>query len=111
MILLCLTAVILGQYGEYGVPMTGAILTVPYLASSACNLGYERTAYGRKNEFGCLLISAVISVGMFILQRNRVLFAESHRWAWYAVTVILIIMECRELIKTFEWEEYTWSLR
>lgn len=47
--------------------MTGAMLTIPYLLSSITSMELERTTIGRKNVMGCIMVSAIISGIMIVL--------------------------------------------
>ena len=107
--LLALLAFIVGKQSSYGCLMTGAMLTIPYLLSSITSMELERTTIGRKNAMGCIIVSAIISGIMIVLNNERWFFAEINQGVWYIAAIVLIIMECIEIKKTFRWEEYAWN--
>lgn len=65
--MLALLAFIVGKQSSYGCLMTGAMLTIPYLLSSITSMELERTTIGRKNVMGCIMVSAIISGIMIVL--------------------------------------------
>lgn len=107
--LLAALVAIVGRQSGYGTLLTGAMLTIPYLLSSIASLELERTTFGRKNVTSCIVVSAIVSGVIIVFQNQQVLFTEKYHSLWYLVAVLLIIMECIEIRKTFRWEEYAWS--
>ncbi len=107
--LVALLAFIVGKQSSYGCLMTGAMLTIPYLLSSITSMELERTTIGRKNAMGCIIVSAIVSGIMIVLNNERWFFAEINQGVWYIAAIVLIIMECIEIKKTFRWEEYAWN--
>ena len=108
-ILISVLTVLVGNYTGYSYLMTGAMLTIPYLLSSVGSMELERTVFGRKNAFGCMVISAAVSVLMIILDNARSAILQNYQWVWYLAGLILIVLECIEIKKTLQWEEYAWN--
>ena len=108
-LLLLVLTMIASRYSELGFFMTGSFLTIPYLISSIVCFELERSLLGRKNVFISIVVSAIVSSGMVVLQNQRYLFTETYKWIWYLTAVVLIILECRSLKKCFSWEDYAWN--
>lgn len=108
-VLLIVLAIILGKGSGYGFFMTGAVITVPYLFSSIASMELERTTFGRKNAFGCLIISLITSIAVISARSQSILFAEAYHAIWYFAVVILFAVELVEIRKMFRWEEYAWN--
>ena len=108
-LLLSLLAVILGSRSGYGIPMTGVILTVPYLISSTGSLELEKTAFGRKNAAWSMGFSSVVSACMIALQNHRNLFSGRCSGFWYPVVLILMAMEYRKIKEILIREDYAWN--
>ena len=108
-LLLLMLSVILSSNSGYGFVLTGSILTIPYLISSVGSMMLERTELGRKNNYGCLIISAIVSALIIIIQNEIVLFSEQFEWMFVMTLVVLIIMEFVEIRKCFMWEDYSWN--
>lgn len=108
-ILLAVLAVIVGKQSGYGCLLTGAMLTIPYLISSIASMELERTDFGRKNVMGCIVVSVIVSGIIIVLHNEHELFSEKYQAVWYLAAMVLIIMECIEIRKTFRWEEYAWN--
>ena len=107
--LLTILVVIMGKQSGYGCLMTGVLLTIPYLISSIASMELERTALGRKNVMGCIVVSALVSGLIIALHNKREFFAEGYQVIWCLAAIALIIMECIEIRKSFRWEEYAWN--
>ena len=84
-------------------------LTIPYLLSSILSMELERTVFGRKYGFSCMVISAGVSVLMFAVQNERNLYEEAYRGLWYLSAITLMMIEGFEIKKMFQMEEYAWS--
>ena len=108
-VLLIVLAIILGKGSGYGFFMTGAVITVPYLFSSIASMELERTTFGRKNAFGCLIISMITSIAVIFARSQSILFAEAYHAIWYSAVIILFAVELVEIRKMFRWEEYVWN--
>jgi hypothetical protein len=107
--LLLILTVVIGRRNVYGVAMTGAIITLPYLISSIASMILERTEIGRRNAFGCALVSAMTSVMMLAIKDEKALFAQNHRWIWFVMLAVFVVIECIQIKKTFRLEEYQWN--
>lgn len=106
--LLTVLTVIVGKQSGYGFLMTGAMLTIPYLLSSIASMKLERTTFGRKNTLSLIVVSALVSGIIIVMREEQELFSEKYQGIWYAAAVVLIIMECVEIRKTFR-EGYAWN--
>ncbi|MBE5836194.1 MAG: hypothetical protein E7309_16450 [Butyrivibrio sp.] len=107
--LLLALSVVVGTSSGYGFAMTGAIITIPYLISSIACMILERTEIGRRNAFGCVLVSAVTAFMILAIKDEKVFFAQNYRWIWFVLFVFLAALECIEIRKTFHLEEYEWN--
>ena len=107
--LLLALSVVVGRGSGYGYAMTGAIITIPYLISSTASMILERTEVGRRNAFGCVLVSAVTAFIIFAIKDEKALFARNYRWIWFVLFTFLAALECIQIKKTFRVEEYEWN--
>ena len=107
--LLLSLSVVVGSKSGYGFAMTGAIITIPYLFSSAACMILERTEVGRRNAFGCVLISAVTALMILAIKDEKAFFAQNYRWIWFVMFAVFASLECIEIRKTFRVEEYEWN--
>ena len=107
--LLLALSVVVGNNSGYGFAMTGAIITIPYLISSIACMVLEKTEIGRRNVFGCVLVSAVTAFMILAIKDEKVLFAQNYRWIWFVVLAVFAALECIEIKKTFRLEEYVWN--
>jgi hypothetical protein len=107
--LLLALSVVVGRGSGYGYAMTGAIITIPYLISSTACMILERTEVGRRNAFGCVLVSAITAFIIFAIKDEKALFARNYRWIWFVLFTFFAALECIEIRKTFRLEEYEWN--
>ncbi|WP_458458637.1 hypothetical protein [Pseudobutyrivibrio sp.] len=107
--LLLALLIVVGTSSEYGFVITGAIITIPYLISSIACMILERTEIGRRNAFGCVLVSAVTAFMILAIKDEKVLFERNYRWIWLVLFVFFAALECIEIRKTFRLEEYEWN--
>ena len=107
--LLLALSVVVGRNSGYGYAMTGAIITLPYLISSIASMILERTEIGRRNAFGCILVSVMTSVMMLAIKDEKALFAQNYRWIWFVLLAVFVVLECTQIKKTFRLEEYQWN--
>ena len=107
--LLLVSSVVVGRNSGYGFAMTGAIITIPYLISSIACMILERTEVGRRNAFGCVLISAVTALMILAIKDEKAFFAQNYRWIWFVLLAVFASLECIEIRKTFSVEEYEWN--
>ncbi len=107
--LLLILTVVIGRSSVYGVAMTGTLITIPYLISSIASMILERTEIGRRNAFGCVLVSAMTSVMMLAIKDEKALFAPNYRWVWFVLLAVCVVLECTQIKKTFRLEEYQWN--
>ena len=107
--LLLALSVVIGSRSVFGFAMTGAIITIPYLISSIACMILERTEVGRRNAFGCVLVSAVTSFMTLAIKDEKVFFAQNYRWMWFMMLALLVYLECIQIKKTFRLEEYEWN--
>ena len=107
--LIVLLTIIIGRIDEYGLLLTGAILTIPYLISSVVSMELERTGLGRKSTFLCMGIAA-LTAGMVVMVKGYwSVFDMSYQWILMVAAFALIVVEFVEIKKTFLWEEYAWN--
>ncbi len=107
--LLLSLSVVVGSKSGYGFAMTGAIITIPYLISSVACMILERTEVGRRNAFGCVLISTVTALMILAIKDEKAFFAQNYRWIWFVLFAVLASLECTQIRKTFRVEEYEWN--
>ena len=107
--LLLILTVVIGRSSVYGAAMTGTLITIPYLISSIASMILERTEIGRRNAFGCVLVSAMTSVMMLAIKDEKALFAQNYRWVWLVLLAVCVVLECTQIKKTFRLEEYQWN--
>ncbi len=107
--LLLVLSMVVGSSSGYGYAMTGAIITLPYLISSIASMIIERTEIGRKNAFGCILVSVMTSVMILAIKDEKALFAAKYRWIWFVMLAVFVALECIQIKKTFRLEEYQWN--
>ena len=106
--LLFVLSILIGLNGEGGLFTTGSILTIPYLISSIVNMELERTQIGKKiyPGFG---FSAALSIATLFLKEHNQIFNYDYRFFWYLLTLILIVMQIKEIKKSYFVEEYVWN--
>lgn len=100
-ILILLLTVLMARNSGHGYWMTGAMITIPYLLSSVVSMEVERTAFGRRNAFVCIIISVFTAFLAIMLQGRELYFAEGYREIWYLAAMLLLAAECHEVKKTF----------